>query len=195
MSNREQLILNHLQTVDKCGFNELLNALVKHANRLNLRIAIDRLKAMDLVYEEKVSVGKTELIILKENLDKFLDQLIFLNAEWQIVEEQIKELDQMMKENIFDSKATAFFVTLLVSRAVIITQRIFFIDETVLSEKMKRGLITHSMGRLKKLLDEIERIVKQKSEVSKEFEKVSISVLSDIYAKNFQTFLNSNLSS
>ncbi len=150
---------------------------------------------MDLVYEEKVSVGKTELIILKENLDKFLDQLIFLNAEWQIVEEQIKELDQMMKENIFDSKATAFFVTLLVSRAVIITQRIFFIDETVLSEKMKRGLITHSMGRLKKLLDEIERIVKQKSEVSKEFEKVSISVLSDIYAKNFQTFLNSNLSS
>lgn len=193
MSNREQLILNHLQTVDKCGFNELLNALVGHANRLNLRIGINRLKAMDLVYEEKANAGKTELIILKENLDKFFNQLILLNAEWQIVEEQFKELDQIMKENIFDSKATAFFVTLLVSRAVIITQRIFLIDETVLSEKMKRGLITHSIGRLKKLLDEIEKIVKQKSEVKKEFEKVSISVLSDIYAKNFQIFLKGNL--
>ncbi len=148
---------------------------------------------MDLVYEEKANAGKTELIILKENLDKFFNQLILLNAEWQIVEEQFKELDQIMKENIFDSKATAFFVTLLVSRAVIITQRIFLIDETVLSEKMKRGLITHSIGRLKKLLDEIEKIVKQKSEVKKEFEKVSISVLSDIYAKNFQIFLKGNL--
>lgn len=184
-----------MRTIDKCGFNELLNALVGHANRKNLRSGINRLKAMDLIHEEKVNAGKTEVIILKENLDKFHHQLIFLNAEWQIVEEQIKELDQIMKEDKLDSKAMAFFVTLLVSRAAIITQRIFFIDETILSEKMKRGLITHSMGRLKNLLDEIEKIVKQKSEVGKEFEKVSISVLSDIHAKNFLAFLNSNLQS
>jgi len=187
LSDREKRILNYLGTVDRSGFNELFLGLEGHANRKNLKISLDRLIKMRLVHVTKTRRGYKDLYILQENVDKFAEHCLLLFAEWEVVQQQLRQLDKIIKDDELGSETKVAFLTLLVCRAALIIGRVAFIDDEKIPVEMKDGILDYSLKEFHNFLEETSRLAKRHPSVVEGFESVSLKVLSDKIGKNVQS--------
>ena len=185
LSDREKRILDHLRSVDQCGFNDLYDALSGYTSRQALRKDLDQLISMQLVHEVKQRKGKRYVYLHGETLVKFEAGLFKLLAEWEKLEDELKQLSELVKSHALKPRKAGSMVTCLIYRAAFMTASLAFDPDETFSINAEKGLLSFSAKKFNAFLEEVLMFGRQYPEIAGEFEKTSNKILK-IVAPRFE---------
>ena len=177
LSDREKRILDHLKSVEVCGFNRLYIALSRYTSRQTLRKDLDHLVSMQLVHEVKGRKGQRNVYELGETVAKFWAGVFKLMEEWKKLEDELKRLGKLVESGAFKPRKAGSMVASLIYLGAFMTASLSFdLDETF-SVNAKKGLLHFSAMKFNEFLDEVLVFGKQHSEIAGEFEETSDKIL------------------
>ena len=177
LSDREKRILDHLKSVEVCGFNDLHVALSGYTSRQTLRKDLDRLINMQLVHEVKGRRGQTNAYTLGETQAKFEVGLFYSISEWKKLEDELKQLSELVKSHALKPEKAGAMVTYLIYRAAFMTASLAFDPSETFSINAEKGLLHFSANKFNAFLDEVMMFGRQHPEIAGEFERTSNKIL------------------
>ena len=173
LSDREKRILDHLKSVEVCGFNGLHDALSGYTCRQTLRKDLDRLINMQLVHEVRGRRGQTNVYTVGETQAKFEVGLFMSLAEWKKLEDELKQLSELVKSHALKPRKAGSMVTCLIYRAAFMTASLAFDPSETFSINAEKGLLHFSATKFNAFLEEVLTFGRQHPEIAGEFEKTS----------------------
>ena len=168
LTDAEKLVVEALRENEGCGFNELCNKLSLHVSRPIVKVALDRLVKMRVVWRGKGRRGQKHQYVLTETLTKFEEKSRSLECMWDDLFDKLGQLESNVKEGKLSYQDAGSLLVCLIFEAVPLLPTTL---EPSFPLELNERLLSFSANRFRSYWEEIIRLGHGNSDIRDGFQK------------------------